>query len=127
MKFDILYVRPMSQKEIEKMFIEEFFKIINEERNGDVVVTQKSADDKQELLLYIAGVKKEDISILVNSNIFTVEAKQRVGYNNWKYKNSWRLGRELDTENITSSYVDGVLTVIFPKKNIETSKKIHIA
>ncbi|MCF8445338.1 MAG: Hsp20/alpha crystallin family protein [Crocinitomicaceae bacterium] len=109
------------------MFIDEIFKIVNEERYNDAEVILKEATDKLELNLYVAGVKKSDITISINSNLLTIEAKNRVGYSNWKYKNSWRIDRTLDTEKVSSSYVDGVLTIIFPKMNIQTSKQIPIA
>lgn len=107
------------------MFIEQFFNSFVNECESEY--RQKTTEDGLILYIYLAGVKKGDISIGVNSNILTVEAKDKVGYENWKYKNSWRIGSGLDVDQISSSYSDGVLVVNIPKVREDNVRKIHVA
>lgn len=107
------------------MFIEQFFNsFVNE---YDVDYRQKTTETGLNLYVYLAGVKKSDISIGVNSNILTVEAKDKIGYSNWRYKNSWRIGQGLDVDKITSKYEDGVLEINIPKVKEENVRKIVVA
>lgn len=106
------------------MFIEQFFNSLTDRYEPEY--KHKTTEDGIILYLYFAGVKKSDISISINSSILKVEAKNKVGYSNWKYENSWRLGSGLDVERITSSYVDGVLAVNIPKVKEESSRKIPV-
>jgi HSP20 family molecular chaperone IbpA len=106
------------------MFIEQFLNsFVNE---YDVEYRQKTTETGLELYIYLAGVKKSNISIQVNSNILSVEAKDKLGYSNWKFKNSWRLGSGLDVDKISSNYVDGVLTINIPKVKEENVRKIPV-
>lgn len=79
-------------------------------------------DDSVELLVYLPGVKKENISVELDSYL-TVKAKDRVGYSKWSFERSWRLGDGIDVEKISSSLVDGVLSIILPiQKQVSQEK-----
>lgn len=105
---------------------EEFFRLAD--ACDDIEYKTASSESGLKLYLYIAGVNKENISISINSNLITVDAKGRLGYSeDWKFKNSWQVGREYDLENVTSSYENGVLVVNFPKKKSENVRKIVVA
>lgn len=106
------------------MFIEQFFKTFSE---YDVETYQEPTETELKMFLYFPGVKKSNIDISVNSNILTVEAKEKLGYKNWKYKNSWRIGSGLDLEKISSRYEDGVLEIIIPKVKEQNVRKIVVA
>ena len=74
------------------------------------------------------GLKKEDISITVDSNVLTLSAEhkeekeqkekgrvirqeRRFG----KYTRSFSLGNDIDEANISASFNDGVLTLDIPR------------
>lgn len=108
------------------MLFDEIFRSFD--YSDDINYKTETTGTELKLFLYLAGVKKENISLSINSNILTVEAKGRVGYSeDWKFKNSWQVGRELDLENVSSSYESGVLIVNFPKKKSENVRKIVVA
>lgn len=87
---------------------------------------------------YLAGVKKEDVSINVENQILTVKAErvfnEDLNYTRREsfagsYEKSYKLSDSIDTNKINASYVDGVLKVTLPKKTEKKKlsvKKIEI-
>jgi len=94
--------------------------------NSDNGYKTETTENELKLFVYLAGVKKEDIGISVSNNELTIDAKNRVGYKDWKLKKLWKLSG-INTESISSSYENGVLVVNLPKKNSENVRKIVVA
>ncbi len=74
------------------------------------------------------GLKKEDISITVDSNVLTLSAEHkeekeqkekgrviRQERRYGKYTRSFSLGNDIDEANISASFNDGVLTLDIPR------------
>lgn len=62
----------------------------------------------------VPGVKKSDIKIVANEYHLIVSCKRMIGANTHTMNESFSLSRHHDRDNITSTYVDGVLTVRVP-------------
>lgn len=62
----------------------------------------------------VPGVKKSDIKIVANEYHLIVSCKRMIGENTHTMNESFSLSRQHDRDNITSTYVDGVLTVRVP-------------
>jgi HSP20 family protein len=85
----------------------------------------------------LAGIKKEDVLVDVNERRLSIEAERKevkdLKYNRkesftGKYKRSFILPDDADSDNITANMEDGVLTVVIPKleQPKQTKKKIEI-
>jgi HSP20 family molecular chaperone IbpA len=74
------------------------------------------ADSKDSLSLTfdVPGVKKSDIRIVANEYHLIVSCKRMIGESAHTMNESFALSRNHDRDNITSTYVDGVLTVQVP-------------
>jgi len=85
------------------------------------------------LSLYAAGLRKSDFTILVTGDVLTIkytapETSQsnqnqytHLEYEPSSFERSFQLNGKVIAENISASYVDGVLKVTLPK-NPETNK-----
>lgn len=82
-------------------------------------------ENSTELLIYLPGVKKGDISVELDSYL-TVKAKNKVGYSKWSFEKSWKLGETIAVEKISSSFVDGVLTIALPLSDKSRCRKIQV-
>lgn len=85
------------------------------------------SDDGFELEIPIVGVKKADISVTVEDNVLNIKwdrkiSKKYLGLPDGEFNESFKLGKTIDVENISSIYVDGILTVTIPK----IEKKIEV-
>ena len=86
-----------------------------------------------ELELPIPGAKKEDFKIFTDKgNLYiTYENKQEdqdEEYSRFNYNGlhkSFSLGDNIDVDNIKADYVDGILRLELPKKEVEDTKR-HI-
>jgi HSP20 family protein len=95
-------------------------------------------NDKEYLIEFsLAGIKKEDISIIVEKDQLVINAERKekdVKYNRQqisfgKYEKIFILPDNIDTDNISSSFTDGILAIIIPKiidEKILKKKKIEI-
>lgn len=98
--------------------------------------------DSYKLTADLPGFKKEDIDITVEDGVLTISAERneetedtdkkgrylRRERTYGSYKRSFGLG-EVDEDNISAKYADGVLTLELPKKQvpeIESKKSITI-
>lgn len=82
-------------------------------------------DERTELLVYLPGVRKEDVSVELDSYL-TVKAKNKIGYSKWSFEKSWKIGEWVDTEKISSSLVDGVLSITLPAAESNKPRKIRV-
>lgn len=85
--------------------------------------------------LELAGVKKEDIAINCENNELSIEAERNrddnLKYNrkelySGKFKKSFNLPDNVNTENINATLIDGILRLRIPKSVDENKKKKEI-
>jgi HSP20 family protein len=92
-------------------------------------------DKEFQIEISLAGVKKDDMNINIDKDIMTIKAERKeikdVKYNRkqtyfGRYERMFVLPDEVDKENISASFVDGMLKIIVPKdmNNTTSSKKI---
>lgn len=96
-------------------------------------------DESYILNLVAPGFEKENFSIGIDKTLLTLsgekttegstEKKLRTEYKAGAFKRSFTIDENIDVENISAKYINGVLMVILPKKvNVTApSKKITIA
>lgn len=85
----------------------------------------ENAENAKKIYLDIPGVKKEDLLVRVDNNILLLEA-ERKGFIKSKYKKSYSLSNDFDTDNIVAELIDGVLTITLPYKDKKAVKSITI-
>lgn len=110
---------------------EDLFDITGNDTSTKVPVHDVIENEKEfQIEALLAGIKKEDISIDVEKDVLTIQAERKdvkdIQYNRkqtyfGKYKRSFTLPDNVDTEKIEASLSDGILKVIIPK--IEEDKK----
>jgi HSP20 family protein len=85
----------------------------------------------------LPGVTREELSIGVEGDTLTVEGSVSLGESGGmqsvyaevrvpRYKRSFVLGRDLDTENIGASLQHGVLTLRIPKREQAKPRRIEV-
>ena len=95
-------------------------------------------DDSAVQEIDLPGVKKEDISVSIDGDYLVVKADRKepetpkgasvivknssIG----EFKQSYKIGKELDTDTIDASYENGVLTVKCKKKKESLPRNITI-
>ena len=97
---------------------------------SDIIETENN----YEVDLYLAGIKKEDVSIKVDENILTIKAERKttdVKYNRKEsfsglYQKSFALPKNINEDDIKASFVDGILKVSIPKTIELKAKEIEI-
>lgn len=97
-------------------------------RSGDEVVVKAS----------LPGVKKEDVDVTIEDNVLTIKAeiaqegeKEEVGYllkerRTGSFYRAVRVPETTDSENASSAYGDGVLTVTLPKLEEKKARKLSV-
>lgn len=82
------------------------------------------------------GLRREDIHVTFKENLLTITGERkhvdeqedksfyRQERSYGKFSRSFRLGTEIETEKITASYKDGILTLVLPK--VESAKPRQI-
>ncbi|MGP6139863.1 MULTISPECIES: Hsp20/alpha crystallin family protein [unclassified Jeotgalibaca] len=108
---------------------DQFFR--NNEGNFNTDI--KELDDKYVLEADLPGLAKEDIHLDYRDNILSISAKSEMGKDETDEKGNYIrrersmrsysrqfLLRDVDEENVTATFKDGVLTVELPKKEPET-------
>jgi len=85
----------------------------------------------------LPGVSKDSLSIQVDGETLTVEGSVALGESNElhalyaevrvaRYRRSFALGRDLDTERIEASMKNGVLTLHVPKREQAKPRRIAV-
>lgn len=88
---------------------------INKEKNG------------YELKFALPGLKKDDINIKVNNGIISISYSKETSTFVSKFKKSYNIPSDIDTDNISGKFEDGILNVKLPiKEEIITEKVIEI-
>ena len=92
-------------------------------------------DDKIGLVAEIPGLKKKQLNIDVEDGVLTIsgdkhnilnEADAKILRRELKqssFKRSFELGEQLDGDNISASFTDGILSISIPKLEPEKPKK----
>ena len=92
-------------------------------------------DDKIGLIAEIPGLKKKQLDIEVEDGVLTIsgdkhnvweEAQAKILRRELKqssFKRSFELGEQLDGDNISASFTDGILSISIPKLEPEKPKK----
>ena len=92
-------------------------------------------DDKIGLVAEIPGLKKKQLNIEVEDGVLTIsgdkhnvweEAQAKILRRELKqssFKRSFELGEQLDGDNISASFTDGILSISIPKLEPEKPKK----
>jgi len=78
----------------------------------------KEKDDSFIIEVALPGMKKEDIKINTKDRVLTISAEQdsESSARQVSYNQSFRLPETLDTENISATYEQGILSIKLPKK-----------
>lgn len=86
----------------------------------------------------LPGVKKEDISVMLENGVLTVTAERQAEVQQkderlirrerhyGKYMRSLRLGTQIDDKRIRAAYKDGVLELVLPKAEEVKPRKIAV-
>lgn len=61
----------------------------------------------------LPGVKKDDIKTSIENNILNISAVRKVGKDEIKYQDRFRLPTTVSVKKPKATYVDGVLTLVF--------------
>lgn len=112
----------------------------NNGKNSFIPVNITENDTQYQLEVVAPGFDKADFSVNLDQNLLTVAAEQksnteektdksiRKEYNFKNFKRSFTVNEKIDVEQIDAKYVNGVLIVSLPKKQMEkpASKQISI-
>jgi HSP20 family protein len=93
--------------------------------------------DRYEMLLDVPGATRESIDISVAQGVLTVHAgvptrvpadatPLRAEYGVGDFRRQVRLGEDVDTERLTASYADGVLTIGLPKSAGRRARRVEV-
>lgn len=139
-----------NRKPFEKSFnnlFEDFFKDfpvlykddINESAwKGFAPVNIKETEKNYNLEVVAPGFEKSDFKVNLDQNILTISAEKkseensenekqvRKEYNYRSFKRSFTLDEHIDRNNIEANYVNGVLTLNLPKKEIVKASATEI-
>ena len=102
----------------------------NAERKGFVPVNVKETEKGYELEVVAPGFEKTDFKVNLDQNLLTISAEKkdelknenqkqiRREYSYRSFKRSFTLDEKIDATNIEASYVNGVLRLNLPKKEV---------
>lgn len=116
-------------------FIDDFFDT-SIAKSGEMIRTDIYEEDENYVVeMDVPGFSKEDIIIDYNNDYLTISAKRETTKEETKnyirreryygeYKRSFYVG-DIDEAQIKANFKDGILKVVFPKKQLEgKSKKV---
>lgn len=102
-------------------------------------INYKTTEDKYEINVVVPGFKKEDVSIELVDNIIVITANSKTDANKddsnhkrssiaqSKVKQSIKIPRDINPEEITTSLENGILSITVPRnKDAKSAKKIEI-
>ena len=108
-------------------------------RKGFVPVNVKETEKSYQLDVVAPGFEKKDFKINLDDNLLTVsgEKKDEVKEENQKqirkensypsFKRSFTVDEKIDATNIEASYINGVLTLNLPKKEVVKASATEIS
>lgn len=74
----------------------------------------------------LPGVKKEDISVNVESNLLKIAATRKRAEEEVKYEREFRISNEMDSSNIKAMNENGILTLTLLRKPKEAGSQIQV-
>jgi len=116
----------------------------NVERKGFIPVNVKVTDKGYELEVVATGFEKTDFKVNLDQNLLTVSAEKkdeakentssslnatkqiRREYSYRSFKRSFTIDEKIDATNIEASYINGVLTLNLPKKEVVKASATEI-
>ena len=111
----------------------------NVDRKGFIPVNVKETEKSYQLEVVAPGFEKTDFKINLDQNLLTVSAdkKEEVKEENQKqirkeysyrsFKRSFTIDEKIDATNIEASYINGVLTLNLPKKEVVKASATEIS
>ena len=111
----------------------------NVDRKGFVPVNVKETDKGYHLDVVAPGFEKADFKVSLDQNLLTISADKEDGfgsasqekqirreYSYRSFKRSFTLDEKIDATNIEASYINGVLTLNLPKKEVVKASATEI-
>jgi len=110
-------------------------------RKGFVPVNVKETDKSYQLEVVAPGFEKKDFKVNLDQNLLTISAEKdtsaslsanpqvkqiRREYSYPSFKRSFTLDEKIDATNIGASYINGVLTLNLPKKEVVKASATEI-
>lgn len=110
---------------------------IDLETNTNLLTHDIIENDNEYILEYaLAGFKKDDVSVNIENNMLIIEGERKanedIKYNQkntfyGKFKKSFTLPEDVNSEKIDASFNNGILSIIIPKdEKLKLSKTIKI-
>ena len=102
----------------------------NGDRKGFVPVNVKETAKSYELEVVAPGFEKTDFKLNLDQNLLTISAEKkeevkeeinkqiRTEYSYRSFKRSFTLDEKIDATNIEASYINGILLLNLPKKEV---------
>ncbi len=118
------------------VFLQKEFNQID--KKGFVPVNVKETENAYQLEVIAPGFEKADFKINLDQNLLTVSVEKtnevkeenhkqiRKEYNFRSFKRSFTLDEKIDATNIEASYINGVLTLNLPKKEVVKASATEI-
>ena len=106
---------------------------------GFVPVNVKETEKSYQLDVVAPGFEKKDFKINLDDNLLTVSGEKneevkeenqkqiRREYSYHSFKRSFTMDEKIDATNIEASYINGVLTLNFPKKEVVKASATEIS
>lgn len=110
-------------------------------RKGFVPVNVKETDKSYQLEVVAPGFEKTDFKVTLDQNLLTISAEKNTSaslstdqnekqirreYSYPSFKRSFTLDEKIDATNIGASYINGVLTLNLPKKEVVKASATEI-
>jgi HSP20 family protein len=108
------------------------------DRKGLVPVNVKETEKSYQLEVVAPGFEKTDFKVNLDQNLLTISAEKkeevkegnekqiRREYSYRSFKRSFTLDEKTDATNIEASYINGVLTLNLPKKEVVKASATEI-
>jgi len=128
------------QEEINRLFREVFRTRPEEEVAGGwtPAVDIYENTEGMELLFDLPGINKDEVQVSVEKNVLTVSGERRLEHEDrpesyhrverpyGRFSRSFTLSPNMDLENISAEYRDGVLRIVIPKKPEAKPRQVEI-
>lgn len=123
-------------------FFNEFPSAVSKAVREDVLfhppVNIHEQEDRYCLELLVPGFEKTDFEISIDAKVLTIQAGHKVEnvsgkmirkeFSSKGFKRSFTLDEKIDSESIDASYLNGILTIMLPKKQeqMKITKSISV-
>ena len=110
----------------------------NSNRNGFIPVNVKETEKSYHLEVVAPGFEKADFKVNLDQNILTISAEKkeeakddnqkqiRREYQYRSFSRSFTLDEKIDATSIEASYINGILTLNLPKKEVVKASATEI-